>query len=179
MSDEEKSAGENGLATAAVNVSSEAPQPDEHTTEPNVPEPVAPAGRGTAPGQWQMPKPKFQQTSGYLPQGYLDGIKQAAASRNAAAGSENTTQEQVPFTPSPPQPDGPAGAVPDVEPQPDLTDQLMPDEPAAVTGANELPVKKGPSIQMIVVGLLGMVAILATVVLTVYFVFLAKSTSVN
>ncbi|MEJ7848679.1 MAG: hypothetical protein WKF92_11395 [Pyrinomonadaceae bacterium] len=40
----------------------------EHTT-PSMP--AAPA----APAQWSMPEPVFQQTSGYLPQGYLKQIE--------------------------------------------------------------------------------------------------------
>lgn len=42
---------------------------EEHTTPP------MPA----APVQWSMPDPVFQQTSGYLPQGYLKQIEDAAA----------------------------------------------------------------------------------------------------
>ncbi len=41
---------------------------DEHTTPPM---PATPA----APATWSMPEPVFQQTSGYLPQGYLKQIE--------------------------------------------------------------------------------------------------------
>ncbi len=68
MSDEERNAGEGGTATAAASVPSEQPYFDEHTTEPNAPS-VEALPKPPAPGNWQMPKPKFQQTSGKLPQG--------------------------------------------------------------------------------------------------------------
>lgn len=174
MSDEEKTAGENGTAAATASASAEPPSLDEHTTEPNAPEPVTREVPAAVPGKWQMPKPKFQQTSGYLPQGYLKDIQPSGP--RAHAGSEDTTQEQAPFVPQPPARDA---AVPDVEPQPDLTEQLIPEEPSAEIGKNEAPVKKGLRFRTVVLGLIGMVIILAAFLVTVYFVFLAKPSGGN
>ena len=46
------------------------PVSEADTTPPNPSNGAVPS-----PGQgWQMPEPKFQQSSGYLPQGYLDKV---------------------------------------------------------------------------------------------------------
>jgi hypothetical protein len=50
--------------------SNELPTSEADTTPPNPVNSAVPSpGKG-----WQMPEPKFQQSSGYLPQGYLDKV---------------------------------------------------------------------------------------------------------
>ena len=60
MSDEEK-----GLTDAIA----ETDVTDEHTTEPNAADEHTTAPNPRNPQKWEMPKPVFQKTSGYLPQG--------------------------------------------------------------------------------------------------------------
>jgi hypothetical protein len=176
MSDEEKNAGEGGTATAPASEPPEQPFLDEHTTEPNAPQ-AKPAEQQTAPGKWQMPAPKFQQSSGYLPQGYLKDIKPPAA--KGFAGSEDTTQEQAPYVPSPPRQDGAAAKIPlAIEPQPDL-DQLIPDEPIVESAEGEVQVKTGSGFPMIVFGLIGIVIFVVAFLVAVYFLFLANPSSGN
>lgn len=171
MSDEEKNASEAAVATAAATEPSEQPYLDEHTTEPhgpNGPQKAAPP----APGKWEMPKPKFQQTSGYLPQGYLKDMEAAAEAAKVAPGSEDTTKEQAAFVPNADQPASPA-ALPDIEPQPDLAD-LIPAESVTET-STPLPVKKsGSSAVMIVLGLIAVIIFVSLFLAAIYFLFLAK-----
>jgi hypothetical protein len=179
MSDEEKNAGSAGTATAAAGVPVEQPPVDEHTTEPNSPEPAKPAAPHSAPGKWQMPKPKFQQTSGYLPQGYLKKIEEAPAGAQAFDGSEDTAQEQAPFAPSLPKSDGAGEIVPAVEPQPDLADQLIPDEPFVKASESQVKAKSGLSLSLVVFGLIGIVVFVVAFLAAVYFLFLAKPSGGN
>lgn len=178
MSDEEKNAGNAGTATAAAaGAPSEQPSLDEHTTEPNAPSPEEPAQRTTA-GNWQMPKPKFQQTSGYLPQGYLNKLKQAATGE-AGPAPEDPAQEQAASVTSPASQDagGPA-AVPAVEPQPDLADQLIPEEPVEAAEART-PVGSGSSLPVILFWLIGAVIFIVVFLFVVFFLILAKPASGN
>jgi hypothetical protein len=177
MSDEQKNAGDSGTATAAVTLPDEQPSPDEHTTEPNAPE-NPPAREQTADGKWTMPKPKFQQTSGYLPQGYLKDIKDAPATR-PSAGSEDTTQEQAPFTPALQQ-QGADGSRPEdppaIEPQPDLLDQLIPEEPV-LGPPPATAAKSGPGVITVFLGIAGILIFIAVFIAAVYFLFLSGRTN--
>ncbi len=174
MSDEEKTAGDGGTAAAAASVPSPPPPIDEHTTVPNAPEPdrrVAPQGAG----KWQMPKPKFQQTSGYLPQGYLKDIKHSPAT---TAGSEDTTQEQAPFIPAAAGDGTAANAspapTPAVEPQPDLAEIIL-EEPAGEPMSAPAQAKRGSGIPLIVLVLAGIAAFVVIFLAAVYFLFLNQS----
>src|SRR5688572_25718500 len=123
--------------------SNELPISEADTTPPNPANSAVPS-----PNQgWQMPEPKFQQSSGYLPQGYLDKVAFEApppvdVSPNSAAPA---------FVPAP-------ASGSDVEPQPDLTEQLA--EPPIPVVAEPVVKQRsaGARIAMIVVGLLAMVA---------------------
>ena len=174
MSDEEKNAGD-GTGTAAVSVPTEQPDLDEHTTVPN-PAPVADRKAPAADGKWQMPKPKFQQTSGYLPQGYLKDMKQAAAEANSAPGNEATTQEQAPFVAASPTGDGTASpAPPAIEPQPDLADQLIPEEPVGESLTPQTQRGSGSSFPLIVLGLIGLLLFATVFLAAVYFLYIRPS----
>ena len=172
MSDEEKNAGEGGTATAAASVPSEQPSLDEHTTEPNAPQPEKPAPQA-ATAKWQMPKPKFQQTSGYLPQGYLNKVKQRGIGTQPE--TEAPTADQPAFVPSPATGDGDpvAAAIPAVEPQPDLADQLIPEEPVDGTEVRAAA-RKGSRIPVFVFWLVGAVLFIVVLLFVVFFLILAK-----
>jgi hypothetical protein len=118
MSDDEKNASEQ--AAAAANARAVEPY-DEHTTAPQSPPLIEPPSPPPPAEKWQMPKPKFQQTSGYLPQGYLKDLEPPAAE----PGTEEKAPEQVPLPagPSPASDGAPALAI---GPQPDILDQLPP-----------------------------------------------------
>ena len=74
MGDEEKSTGEAGVGTAAATEAPmDPPASDEHTTAPDPPQ-----MQDTSAKKWEMPKPVFKQTSGYLPQGFVKDIQAAA-----------------------------------------------------------------------------------------------------
>jgi|SRR5687768_4972749 len=177
MSDEQKNAGDTGTATAAVTSTHEQPPPDEHTTEPNAPEKPAVREQAAA-GKWEMPKPKFQQTSGYLPQGYLKDIKDAPTARSSA-GSEDTTQEQAPFAPALQQ-QGADGSGPEappaIEPQPDLLDQLIPEEPV-LEPPPATAAKSVPGVVTVVLGIAGILIFVALFIAAVYFLFLSGRTN--
>jgi hypothetical protein len=174
MSDEEKNTGNAGTASASAIEPPEQPSLDEHTTEPNAPETAKPAPSQADRGKWQMPKPKFQQTSGYLPQGYLKDVQQAPAGVQGFGGSEDTTQEQAPYIPSPPKQDGADGTSPAIEPQPDLAD-LIPDEPVVEsTESSQVQVKSGSGFPILALGLVGVLIFVVVFLVAVYFLFLAK-----
>lgn len=171
MSDKEKNAGDSGIGTAAASVPPEQPNLDEHTTEPNAPQATVPTAPPAGDGKWQMPKPKFQQTSGYLPEGYLKNMQATAAA--ARPGNENTTQEQVKFIPE--APDQPSAAPPPaIEPQPDLSDVLIPDEPAAEMVEGKNRIKARSAFPMIALGLIGILIFVAVFLAAVWFLLLSE-----
>ena len=173
MSDEEKNAGDAGAGTAAASVPGEQPYVDEHTTEPNAPQQAAQAAASkTAPQKWQMPKPKFQQSSGYLPQGYLKDIKMTAdgTSEDVTEENEQLTAERITGID---QAAAPPPAAPSIEPQPDLVDQLIPEDPPAV---NQMaaPQKGSSRLPFLLLGLVGIFLFIAVFLAAVYYFFLAK-----
>lgn len=163
MSDDEKTAGEGGTA-AAASVPTEQPYIDEHTTEPNAP--AAPTEPQAPSGKWQMPKPKFQQTSGYLPQGY---VKQSGAEPEASIQPAQQT--------APPASAAPAPAISEasaVEPQPDLT-QLIPDEPVPENLSAPAPAKSSSPLPFLAVLLVVGAVLVVIVLLVIYIVFFSSS----
>lgn len=135
----------------------ELPITDADTTPPN------PAAGASSPARsgWQMPEPKFQKSSGYLPQGYVDEV---ALENFAAAAAESSSGT--------PPPESVAEPEPLVEPQPDLSEQL---EIPAVPAAKAVPAKQrstGARIAMIILGLLGMVVFISVFLGLVYYLFL-------
>ena len=122
------------------------------TTPPN------PANAAAAPaGGWQMPEPKFQQSSGYLPQGYLDQVN--IVGNSAAATAPAATPEPA--------------VLPDVEPQPDLAEQLD-TEPVPVARPAVTQPGNRVRVAMIVFGILGMIAFLVIFLGAIYYLFLAR-----
>ena len=175
MSDEQKNAGDSGTATAAVTSAHEQPSPDEHTTEPNASEKL-PTREHAADGKWAMPKPKFQQTSGYLPQGYLKDIKDAPAAR-PSGGSENTSQAPSAAAIRPQSADGSRSeAPPAIEPQPDLLDQLVPEEPA-IESPPATAAKGGLGVITVFLGVAGILIFIAVFIAAVYFLFISGRTN--
>lgn len=122
------------------------------TIQPNAPE---------NKGGWQMPEPKFRQTSGYLPQGYLEkvGIDGGFAGDEAA-----------PATPVGEEP--PAQA--DIEPQPDISEQLEAGPTVAAPSARTVKERStGARVAMIVLGILGMIMFIAVFLGVVYYLFIS------
>ncbi len=173
MSDEERNAGDR-TGTAAVSVPTEQPDADEHTTVPNPPA-VSEKKGPPADGKWQMPKPKFQQTSGYLPQGYLKDLKQAAAPENSGPEAGAANQEQAHAAAPPPSGDGPAPqAPPAIEPQPDLADQLIPEEPIDHNAKPQTKAGTGSSFPLIALGLIGLILFAAIFLVAVYLLYVRQ-----
>ena len=136
----------------------ELPISEAETTPPNPANTAVPSPNHG----WQMPTPKFQQSSGYLPQGYLEKL-----------GFEATPQPESSGAAAAPAMAPQAATAPDVEPQPDLSDQLAEPQIAAATKA---PVKErsaGSRIFLIVLGLLAMAVFIAVFLAVVYYLFLA------
>jgi hypothetical protein len=148
------------------------------TTAPNPPAPERPAGG------WAMPEPTFQQSSGYLPQGgYIDQINASMTPLTSVEGDVEPAPEPPAevraeafapsLTPVDADPDQALGA--DVEPQPDLNEQLE-EAPAAFIPT---PVAKdngsGRSVVMVVLGLVAMVLFIVAFLAVIYFLFIAPS----
>lgn len=139
------------------------PITDADTTPPN----PSPQQEPSASGGWQMPEPKFQQTSGYLPQGYLEQLGIGEAEKQAA-----TSAAAVPASAPPDSPMSPPVAV---EAQPDLTEQI---EEVAVPAASAPVVKKrskAARILFIVLGILVMFAFIAIFLTVIYILFLSPN----
>jgi len=108
-----------------------------------------------------MPEPKFQQTSGYLPEGYLDKIAfEAAPPRDVSPAAAAPAL-------------APPVSGPDIEPQPDLAEQLAPPPAPVITKPIVKERSAGARIAMIVLGLLAMVAFIAVFLGVIYYLFLA------
>lgn len=106
------------------------------------------------PGGWEMPEPKFQQTSGYLPQGYLGKV--------GLGGGAGTAPAPVAAEPQ---------AI-DVEPQPDLSEQIT-ESPSAVEPA--IPAKQrsmAARVMLVLLGLAGMIVFIAAFLAAVWYLFL-------
>jgi len=131
----------------------ELPDPEAVTAAPDRSDAVPPPGGG-----WQMPQPKFQQTSGYLPQGYLDQIGVAGA---APSGAAAVAPAMAP----------PAAAA--VEAQPDLSEQLTPPPQPTASAPVAKERSAGTRAALIIVGLIGMVAFLVLFLGVIYYLFLA------
>ncbi len=147
--------------------SSQTAQNDEdlNTTPPNpTPAPVTPEpveGEPTVAGKWEMPKPVFRKTSGYLPQGYEKLI----------AGSEDPTvspnPEELPtegFEES-------SNAAPAVEPQPDLAEVIIP-EPEVMSEASVAKTRSSNGIVWTILGILFIVGFIAVFLAVIYWFFL-------
>lgn len=174
MSDKEKNAVETGAGTATASKTSEEHYSDEHTTEPNAPSGGRDTDEVVASAKWQMPKPKFQQTSGYLPQGYLQDMHAAAAAAKASSGSEDTTREQeMPFEPA--ASDAAAAEPIQIEPQPDISEQIVLDEPLSETPQHRVDQKGRSGTAFVVLGVFGILFFLAVFMAVVYFLFLAEA----
>jgi len=173
MSGEEKKAGDTGTGAAAASVPTEQPYLDEHTTEPNAPQPgAAAAPPQAAPQKWEMPKPKFQQTSGYLPQGYLKDINMdgdGPADGPVDEQGEQLTAERITGIGREP---AAAQTAPAIEPQPDLLDQLIPEEPLPAANATQVTPKSSSRIAFLLLGLIGILLFLAIFLAAVYYFFL-------
>lgn len=117
------------------------------------------------PNEWKMPTPVFQQSSGYLPQGYIEQFGAAVPKR------EVEPQAPSPEAAAPPTP--PSAIAPEIVPQPDLNEQL--EDPVAPP-APAPPVKKKSGVGRVLLILLGiglMILFLAGFLAIIYFLFIA------
>lgn len=112
---------------------------------------------------WQMPKPKFQQTSGYLPQGYLDKTGLEGVSAGTAAATAPAPEAELPLG---------IGGI-DIEPQPDLSEQIHETDPQTITPA-ALPKQRSTAarVVMVVLGLMGMIVFIALFLGVIWYLFL-------
>jgi hypothetical protein len=136
----------------------EVPISEADTTPPNPATHAVPS-----PGQrWEMPEPKFQQTSGYLPEGYLDKVAFDAPppTQVSPAAAATATAPAV------------AAEAP-VEAQPDLSEQLAEPPPPVVTKPQLKERSAGARIAMIILGLLAMAAFIAVFLGVIYYLFLS------
>jgi len=109
-------------------------------------------------GGWKMPKPKFQQTSGYLPKGYAAAVEKKLTEASSDS-SKNIASPQ------------PA----EVQPQPELTEQL--ESPQQLPSPDTAPraVKYRVGWVYIVLGIGLVLVLLLAFLLVVYFLFIAPA----
>lgn len=110
---------------------------------------------------WQMPQPKFRQTSGYLPQGYIDKAGMSGTAAGSAAAPAPTAE-------APPQ-----AAELDVVPQPDLSEQIETPPVSTVVPGKAAPARStGARVAMLLLGLLGMVIFIVIFLGVIWYLFL-------
>jgi hypothetical protein len=115
-------------------------------------------------GGWEMPAPTFQQTSGYLPQGYLGkvGLDGDSAVAQAAPTSPTTS----------PNAEAPTGPV-NVEAQPDLSEQIAEPPPEAAAKAAPGSQRSNTArVVLILFGVAGMIVFIAAFLAAVWYLFL-------
>ena len=132
---------------------------------PNTSESIEVA-REKPPGAWEMPKPVFQQSTGYLPQGFQDRFSNADPE---GAGSVRASDPTPVSAPLPPPIE--ISESPDIQPQPDLTEDFTVDQ--TVTPPAPAKKKRSPAVQIIMVllGILAMAVIAVGFLALVYYLF--------
>jgi hypothetical protein len=120
-------------------------------------------GKGKT-GEWRMPTPKFQQTSGYLPKGYAaTAMRKFSPSAEQAAPPQTAAGEQMPLPP--------------VEPQPDIYEQLSTNPPESIHSPVENSRTEKPGVDWIyvILGIGLMLVALAAFIVIVYVLFIAPA----
>ncbi|HEX6278464.1 MAG TPA: hypothetical protein VFZ49_00495 [Pyrinomonadaceae bacterium] len=110
------------------------------------------------PGGWQMPEPKFQKSSGYLPQGYLDRLNADSVPQMGGTAAAAAPAAAPPFD--------------DVEPQPDVLEQIEKPVTTATPPRAQKVRSKGTRIALILLGVLGMIAFITVFLGVIYYLFL-------
>lgn len=126
-------------------------------------------------GTWEMPKPVFQQSTGYLPQGFQDSFPAEDPQKDipteepvADAPAANTTAQAAAIAPVPALE---ISESPDVQPQPDLTQEFVIDEtalPAAPVNKKRSPVVR---VILILLGIVAMFAFIVVFLAVIYYLF--------
>ena len=128
-------------------------------------------------GGWQMPDPVFRQTSGYLPQGFEKRFPvmdpQADISTEEPVADTPLAQPGLQSTGAAPA-TAPAIGIsesPDVQPQPELADVLIPDEPQGAAGPAVKKRSAAASIALTLLGILAMIAFAIGFLIIVWYLF--------
>jgi hypothetical protein len=116
-------------------------------------------------GGWEMPKPVFQQSTGYLPQGFQDrfpdsGPQKADGAPIAASAPAVSPPPQIEISESP-----------DIQPQPELIEDFVAAEPAPPAAPAKK--KRSAAVQALLVlfGIFAMAAFAVGFVVLVYYLF--------
>src|SRR5258708_17832697 len=127
-----------------------------------------------APGAWEMPTPVFQQSSGYLPQGFE---KRFPVPDPQADVPTDEPVAEVPVANAPTGTAAPAAPAletsgsPNVQPQPDLTDDLAVDAAPVLTVPEK---KKRSPVVRVILALLGIAAMIVFAIVflaVIYYLF--------
>jgi hypothetical protein len=123
----------------------------------------------SAPGKWEMPKPVFRRSDGFLPEGFAKRypVADEPVTAEPVASSDGTAAAMAPeATPSVPAATEPA----EIQPQPDLEDTLA---PVASKPVPQSASASRPLLGMLfgVVGLMIMAVVAVAVLLAVYYFF--------
>jgi hypothetical protein len=123
--------------------------------------------REKPPGAWEMPKPVFKQSTGYLPQGFQDRFPNVDAE---VAGNVRAAADPAPVS-APLPPPIEISESPDIQPQPDLTEDFTVDQ--TVTPPTAAKKKRSPAAQIIMVllGILAMAVVAVGFLALVYYLF--------
>lgn len=123
------------------------------------------------PGAWEMPEPVFQQSSGYLPQGFEKRFPipdpQADVPTDEPVAEVPVAAADGSLPPAPPD----ISESPDIQPQPDVTEDFRIDELTAPPAAAKK--QRSPAIRILLalLGILGMVLLAAVFLAVIYWLF--------
>ena len=147
------------------------------------------------PKDWSMPEPQFQQTSGSLPQGFPKHVEgsdvleipaitaPAASDQQATEASAEPLLEITESAPAPIVRDSPVVPTPtpaavNIEPQPDLSEQISEDV-SVERPATQAAASGGSRTMLTVLGVIAMLVVLAVFLAFVYLYFIAAPGATN
>lgn len=149
---------------------------DLSTTPPNPPPPDPSPPEAVA--KWEMPKPVFQQSSGYLPKGYAEQFAPSAresespthAASPQPAGEGSSAADDIPPA------HGASPSAADIEPQPGIFEPLPPDEDAVSAAFEDAKPKSSVSpIALVILALLAAGIVLILFLFGIWYFFLHNS----
>ncbi|HBR58075.1 MAG TPA: hypothetical protein DEA22_11515 [Blastocatellia bacterium] len=149
----------------------ELPADDEHTTEPNPPAPAAPP-------KWEMPKPVFQQSSGYLPKGYAEQFAPSAGESSPVAPSAGPQPADENKTPDDAAAASANSVSANIEPQPEIYEPVQPEEdPPGPALVDKKPKRGFLRIAMVILGLLAIGLLMIAFLAGIWYFFISSDAS--
>ena len=147
----------------------DAKEPDHEpaTAAPNTSESIE-VPREKPPGEWEMPKPVFQQSTGHLPQGFQGRFKDPG-SQGGTDGQQPRAETRVVAVSPPPAIE--ISESPDIRPQPNLSEDFVVDETILPPAPARKKRNAGAQAVLVLLGIVAMAVFAVGFVALVYYLF--------